>query len=160
MGDLAQPWRLDRGLSTYANRLIRFQPSLAARLRDLLLPEQIVDVAGSGGVGDGRYEDLGCGGGEDGVALGFAVAVVDLSDRLPNGGNRDAVVAALRVERPEGYSFKNFGEVHFEGYANAKSIESYGHKSIEAVYPSTKDLMARPGSLSGSKFTDYHYNCL
>lgn len=72
----------------------------------------------------------------------------------------DGSSADFIVERPEGYSFKNFGEVHFEGYANAKSIESYGHKSIEAVYPSTKDLMARPGSLSGTKFTDYHYNCL
>lgn len=69
----------------------------------------------------------------------------------------DGSAADFIVERPEGWPLKNFGEVHFEGLANGKSIESYGHKSVEIVL--NGHLLARPGPLSGSKFTDYHYNC-
>jgi len=99
--DLSEPRRARHSSLLNAERFIRSEMLIVARLRDRLVSKQAGEVLGRGGVGKRRQEQLGCGCRENRIPLVTPVALVDLRDRLPACGDRDPVVPALGQPRRE-----------------------------------------------------------
>ncbi|MHB1809144.1 MAG: hypothetical protein ACYCU0_07585 [Solirubrobacteraceae bacterium] len=78
-------------------------------------------------------------------------------------GPYDGSTAEYITERPtyEGkYRYlTNFGTIPFEAFTNGKDLESFGHIAIHMENKEDKKLLAQPGPLTTSTFTQYHYNC-